>query len=349
MNDKGFSIEEFIKENNIITEYKGTESNLKDENYELLATEVGPFFAQLPSLIGASQLSQAYHIRLPSGFTINDLTKLSTNGELTTVIRKNGKIAAHASLYSAGASSIVLGVFSVLSIATSQYFLKIINDKLEQISNQVSEIKDILKVMNFSELYANIELIQEIHRDQDTIILNTNYVQAVIAKILDIKSNSMSFIRFYSEMLNERTSELSKFDKKKDCDAEKKISEIITYKECYQLSVSLYIAACIMQVVYTDNLHNTSYVDKFVKDFERVKKNYRDGIDKVNDGCIEYIGAQKAKNNNQDIFQLIKDNKDRDSGFYEDLNQKIDKIKNYSKIQEEYVVIGNKVYAKLPA
>lgn len=346
MNDS-FSFENFIKKNNMITEYTGPESSFNTKNYELLGIDVGSFFSQLPSLIGASELSNAYHIRLPSGFTINDLTKLSSNGELTTIVSKNGKIAAHASLYSTSVSSIALGVFSVLSIATSQYFLKIINDKLEQISHQLSEIKDILKIMNFSELYANIELIQEIHRDQDTIILNSNYVQAVIAKILDIKSNAMLFIRFYSEMLTEKVNEFSKFGKRKDPDAEKKIAEIITYKECYQLSVSLKIAASIMQVVYTENLHNTEYIDRFVNDFELVRKNYRNIIDTVNSKCSEYMGAQGAKNNKLDIKEKFDLTADHDSKFVEDLNQKINKIKDFSRIQEEYIVFKDKVYAKL--
>ncbi|MGN1137342.1 MAG: hypothetical protein ACI4SF_14125 [Oscillospiraceae bacterium] len=347
MNEKNsFAIEDFINSYNMITEFKGSEDSLKGK-YELVARDGGPIFSQIPSLIGAAELSQAYHIRIPDGFTINDLTRLTANGELTTVIRKNGKIAAHASLFSASASSIALGVFSVLSIVTSQYFLKIINDKLEQIKNQLSDVKNILNIMHYSELHANIELIQEIHRDRDAIILNSNYVQAVIAKILDIKSNAMSFIRFYSEMLYDKTKSLSKFGNKKDPESECKISEIITYKECYQLSVSLYIAACIMQVVYTENLHNTEYIDRFVSDFERIKKSYADNISKFNQDCLVYIGAQKAKNNDKEVFNIITEN--NDTVFYDDLIEKINRIKSFSQNPEEYIVFGEKVYAKLPS
>lgn len=342
-----FSIEEFIKENNMLSEFKGSEETLKEENFELISEKAGPFFSQLPGIVGAMELSQAYRIRIPDGFTINDLTKLASNGELTTILRKNGKIAAHASLYSISNSSIVLGAFSVLSIVTSQYFLKIINDKLEQIRNQLSEVKNILNVMNYSELHANIELIQEIHRDRDAIIQNQNYVQAVIAKILDIKSNSMSFIKFYSEMLDEKIKGLEKFNAKKDNEAEIKIGELINYRECYKLSISLYFAACIMQVVYTDNLHNVEYVDRFVNDFERMKNMYGDKIEKFKDDCLMYIGAQGAKKNDKEIFKNIIENNKRD--FYDDLNEKISRIKHFSRTQEEYVVVGDKVYAKLPS
>ena len=86
---------------------------------------VSAFMQYLPSLIATTTLSQSYIVSFPEGLP-HVLTSLQQGGFGTT-IQDHGRFVGTASLYPTTPQAVALGVFTVMSIASSQYFLNQIN------------------------------------------------------------------------------------------------------------------------------------------------------------------------------------------------------------------------------
>lgn len=355
-------IMEFLKSNEVITSSTDNENKLISQGYTKLSENAGVVFSHLPAILGTVAAADTYYIRLPQGYTVHDLMRLTRNGELTTTLRKNGKFAGQASLVSTTPVSVALGVFTVLSIVTSQYFLKEINDKLDQIQKQLNSVIDIIKLEKASILQANIQFISEIYRDLSIVYQNHDYLRAVISKILDIKCQSIADITFYSAMINKSLHELNMNSKDKIDDIQNAITILSNYKQCYTLAISLYMSACTMQIVCTDNSDNTEYINTIKKDLETVQTNYKETICRnYIDKCNEYIGIQKSKHG----LQSDKDNKriadlsnrfsqifDKDiehnenDKLYDNYLNNIQELEMFNNKGAEYAVCGNNLYIK---
>ncbi len=351
-------IVDFIKQNTSLTPCTYSSDELEKYGYQKLSATVGPVFSQLPSILGTSIAANSYQIRLPQGFTINDLMKLKSNNEMTTILKEGGKgaIKGSASLVSNAPAAVVMGVFTVLSVITAQYFLKEINNNMVIIKNRLNNIDFFLKAEKQSALLANIDFMQEIQRDYEHIAQNSSYQQAILTNVLDVKKKANADIKFYSNMIMRL---LLQINGKKD--KEDKISEDLAqvYEniENLKFSTMLYMCSSIMQIIYSDNMGNSEYIDTISEDMGDAKAIFESILSE----CLEiyqtnkelmksrvFVGnnIKRGKFNPDDYFnpELIAEDKNVFCGKFIDTMRQIQLMSNNN---AEYIVYGGDLYTKI--
>ena len=114
--------------------YKKIDCNSEQAMY------ISTFIQQIPAFVAADSLANSYKIVFPDGVQ-GTLMKYKATGGLGTPIQgENGKIVDHASLFQNTSHAVILGVFSILSIVTGQYFLTEINSKMEYLNRKIDQI-----------------------------------------------------------------------------------------------------------------------------------------------------------------------------------------------------------------
>lgn len=348
-------ITDFLRKNTEIVPCTYSTDELTKQGFQKITNTVSPIFSQLPGIIGTTLSASSYRIRLPEGFTVNDLMKLNRNNEMTTILKKGGKgaIQGSASLVSNAPAAVLMGVFTVLSVATSQYFLKEINNNIVNIKNRLNNIDFFLKAEKQSELLASIDFMQEIQRDYEQISLNDNYQQAVLTNIIDVKKKANADIKFYSNMVKRHFMQLDAKKGKKE-DISENLNMIYESIENLKYSTMLYMYSSIMQIIYSDNMGNAEYIEAIKSDmadnrriFEDVLaeslENYNVNIDLMKSRIFLGGDIKKGKFNPDEFFnpQLIEDDK---SVFCLKFINTMDQIKLLNSNNARYVVCDNDLY-----
>lgn len=349
---------DFVKQNTSLIPCTHSSAELERQGYQKLSSTVGPIFNQLPGILGTSIASNSYWIRMPEGFTVNDLMRLNRNNELTTQIRKAGAkgIQGSASLVSYSPAAVVMGVFTVLSVVTSQYFLKEINNNMVTIKNRLNNIDFFLKAEKQSELLANIDFMQEIQRDYEQISMNSSYQQSVLTNILDVKKKANADIKFYSNLIMRL---LSQLNGKKD--KEEKITEDLTniYEniENFKYSTMLYMCSSIMQIIYSDNMDNSEYIETLSADMETNRtifesilseclEKYQEDKELMKARVIVGNNIKKGKFNPDEYFNPLLIEEDKNVFCLKFINT-LDQIKLMNNNHADYVVCDDELYVKI--
>ncbi len=172
--------------------------NLAEANRLTLSSgekaQLGAVLRELPVVAAGGNL---YTVKFPKGVP-HTLTKFK-NGGYSTMIHnpETGDLLAHASFHRLGGQTVLLGAFTVMSIATSQYFLTEINSELKIINNKIDQILDFLYGDKKAELLAEISFTKYAYDNFSTIMQYDAQRIATIGSLQEARKVAMKDIEFY--------------------------------------------------------------------------------------------------------------------------------------------------------
>ncbi len=236
--------------------------NLEDERHfsklklnSAQKMQVGALLHEFPSVASATALANAYVVKFPKGLP-HALVKLKQGGFGSMVQGSDGKFVGSASFYKMSAQAAVAGIFSAMSIATSQYYLTAINNELSIVNQKIDKILDFLYGDKKAELMSEISFVQYAYKNYMSIMEHEAQRQATIAGLQESKKVAMKDIEFYMSDLKSN----AKKTPKNYADFEKVADNTFQIKDSLELSIQLYIMSSIMEIHYAQN-YDSEYID----------------------------------------------------------------------------------------
>lgn len=159
------------------------------------------------------------------------------NGILDQVILQNADKAPR----------IVSGVFTVMSVATGQYFLSEINNNMESIEVSVNNIQQFLENDKKSQLVARDTFLKQTQVSIEIIQQNEYQKQAQITNIQSIRIDTMGDFEFYRSQLFDIIEDLKKDLKHEEII--KRINQAGEYLPLLWYSLYLYGFSYFMEIV----------------------------------------------------------------------------------------------------
>lgn len=263
---------------------------LDDEQFRKLKltkgqkAQVNTLIQQIPSLLSANTLAHAYTLTFPAGLP-HTLMRLKQGGFATTIVDASHKIAGTASLNPISmVQSVTMTTFSVMSIATGQYFLSNINQEMTLINNKLDKILGFLYGDKKAELISEISFAKYAFENYASIMENDCQRIAVIGSLQQSQKVAMKDIEFYlSDLQKESSTSEDNYQK-----FEKIVENTFSIKDSLELSMQLYIMSMIMEVYFSQNFDG-----QYLK---YVKQTLFDYIDRYNNQALRSFGQLHGKN-----------------------------------------------------
>ena len=180
--------------------------------------------SQIPNLLSANALSNAYKIVIPPN-TSGSLMKLQ-NGLLSSVMVQDGKIVAHAGLQSFSGLASPMVVFSALSFITGQYFLSEINSSLDSIVSEIKGIRKLLLLEKESVIFSKALFLDELKSRWSTILESDTYRTATLVNVQSSINELSSTIYYLNSVFSDDIADLKESFKEKKFDFESTNSNI---------------------------------------------------------------------------------------------------------------------------
>lgn len=215
--------------------------------------QVGALLQHLPSIAATEAMTQFYTISFPNGIS-GKLMELKRGGYATPIIGSDGKIKASASLHPLERQAAVLGCFTAMSIASSQYFLKQINDEMKMMRLNLDKILEFLYGDKKAELMAEVNFVKYAYQNFSSIMSHEHQRTAIIGSLHDSKKIAMKDIEFY---MGDLESTIGTKDGREICALVEKAFQI---KESLEFSIQLYGMSSLLEVYYSQN-HDADYLE----------------------------------------------------------------------------------------
>lgn len=225
------------------------------------------FVGNIPALASIATMSNAYVIKFPEGIS-GSLMQYKHGGLGTPIVGENG-IVGHASLQSLSSQAIVLGAFTAMSVASGQYFLSEINNKLGKISLSVDKILEFLYGDKRAELLAEVSFTKYAYENYSFIMEYNEQRIATIIGLQEAKKVAIKDLEFYMSDLD------STVGTKDISDISGLVDRAFQIKDSLELSMQLYTMATILEMYYSQN-HRQEYLNYI----ERETNAYIDKCDK---------------------------------------------------------------------
>lgn len=213
----------------------------------------------MPVVIGTAASSKLYTVKFPKGVP-HTLTKFKKGGYSTMIHdQETGDLLAHASFHKAIANPGLVSAFAIMSIATSQYYLNEINNKLEIITHKIDRILDFLYGEKKAELLAEISFTKYAYENFSTIMQFDEQRAATIDNLQESRKVAMKDIEFYLSDLNSLVN-----SETKNSELAEVHNRALQISDSIDLSIQLYAASGLLEVLYSQNIENSyvSYLEK---------------------------------------------------------------------------------------
>lgn len=161
--------------------------------------QIGALLQQLPSMAATNQMPKLYTVTFPDGVSgkLMELKKTELVGKTTSIIGDDGKIKGTAALNSLDNCTLAMGCFTAMSIASSQYFLKKINDELRMMRMGIDKILEFLYGDKKAELMAEVSFIRYAYENYISIMECSAQRAATITSLQSARKIAMKDIEFY--------------------------------------------------------------------------------------------------------------------------------------------------------
>lgn len=221
--------------------------------------QIGALLQQLPSVAVTNQISQLYTVTFPDGVSgkLMELKKTELTGKTTSIIGNDGKIKGTAALNAVDNYALVMGCFTAMSIASSQYFLKKINDELRMMRVGIDRILEFLYGDKKAELMAEVSFVRYAYENYISIMACDTQRAATIASLQSARRIAMKDIEFY---IGDLESTIKGKDGK---DISVLVEKAFQIKESLEFSMQLYGMSSLLEVHYSQNYDHCylNYVD----------------------------------------------------------------------------------------
>ena len=295
---------QYLKETGMEIDEDLSDFNINSNKYkkidDSLATRLNSLIQLFPNLINLSNYSgNVYRVVFDKGLGVLQ-TSAKYPGYFTgNVVQAgtNNKIVSGAVFQQLSmAPQIISGVFSVMSIVTGQYYMSQINNNLQKMEKEISDIKQYLKDDKKSRLLSREEFLRTTQDSLNYILENDMQKLSTITSIQKIKIDSLADINFYKMQINNL----------EDLSAEKdKIEEILmnVYEKCeliseYWYSLYLYCFAVYLEALVSQN-YNQDYLKILKKDISEKCRTYKNEHFEWKKELSDYIDSAKAFDDNK--------------------------------------------------
>ena len=211
--------------------------------------QVGALIQQLPSVAATEMATKLYTVTFPDGVAGKLMELKQREGFTTSIIGDDGKIKATAALNPAVSQAQVLamGCFTAMSIASSQYFLKKINEELKVMRMTIDKILEFLYGDKKAELMAEINFVRYAYENYISIMRCDGQRAATIANLQAARKIAIKDIEFY-------IADLESAVKGKDGkDISSLVEKEFQLKESLEFAMQLYGMSSLLEVHYAQN------------------------------------------------------------------------------------------------
>lgn len=224
-------------------------------------SQVEALLNQLPAIAATSAASTTtlYSLKFPEGLPDTLMKLRNGEGYTTTLIGADKKIVGTAALREVSSQAVVLGIFTVMAIASGQYFLKGIHDEMSMMRMDLDKILGFLYGDKKAELVSELNFTRYAYWNYSSIMQNESQRAAVVSGLHEAKRIAMKDIEFYIGDLSEIVS--SKSEKDMALLAKKAIQS----KESIDLSMQLYGMSGLLEIYFSENYAPT-YIDYVKRD-----------------------------------------------------------------------------------
>lgn len=279
-----------MEDNNLLSIEACQSFNPTDSNYKKLEIPVedqalmSALFSQIPSMVSATSLSNAYVLRFPKGVP-GTIMKYKDGGQ-SSIIMHNGKIVDHASYASIADNALVIGAFSAMAIASGQFFMSRISNDFELVNQRIDKILDFLYGEKKAELFAEVSFVKQAYENFASIMRHSEQRMATISSLQNAQKIAMKDIEFYINDLNSKSKE-----KPKGYDTFCNLAEeTIKIKNCLMLAIQLYATTSMMEANYSLNTD-----DSYITYLKETLCYY---VKKTESGILSCFASLKTSNSN---------------------------------------------------
>ena len=242
--NRGFEIQECPEIPDIDKRSEYTKLDSSDSDY----AQMNLVLSQLPALWAADALSDAYICRFPAG-VFGSITRLNQGGYGSMLQGADGKFVGSASFFPiekvATAELAILNAFSLMSIATGQYFLSKINSDLKMLQGSVDKILEFLYGDKKAELLSEASFVRYAYENYAAIMAHPEQRLATIASLQNTRKVAMQDIEFYLRDLNTAA------------EGDRKGEELVQIAEqirtSLEFSLQLYAMSSVMEAYFAQN------------------------------------------------------------------------------------------------
>lgn len=196
-------------------------------------------------------------------------------------------------------SSPALVAFDIAAIATNQYYLARIDNKLISLDNKLNYVQKFLEESKKSDLWANGQFLRDVSSKIYEITEDDQYRLATLTTIQGIRKDALSNVKFYHKMMTDYVE--NHFDKKiKNFDETKDVLK--RFYDCfdaYCYSVYVYGFAYVIEIALSQITDKTflskveieisSVVKGFQNDYTQELKQFIDSAKSLNEGTLTKI------------------------------------------------------------
>lgn len=228
--------------------------------------QISAALQHVPSVVASGTMTNAYIVKFPDGIN-HTLMTLKQGGVSSTWLDASGHFGGTASLYSINMQAVMLGAFSAMAIASSQYFIKQINSELQMINQSMDKILEFLYGDKKAELLSEVSFVKYAYENYSSIMEHDEQRVATIASLQEAKKVAMKDIEFYMCDLDSAINSKAGVDEL--------VTNSFQIKESLELSIQLYGMASVLETYFAQN-HDT----EFIKYVEREVTSYIDKCEK---------------------------------------------------------------------
>lgn len=206
-----------------------------------------------------------------------------------------------------GVQQAVGSVFSVMSVATGQYYMDKIDNKLESIFSDVEQIKSFLSDDKKSNLESYEHYFRNVINNLQVCYDNENYKSAVLNELQSIQNNIYSSIQLYKKQINKHKEKVNQKDKAKV--VVENISELCELISSYKYSVTLYMYCKLLEIIVSE-ISDEIYLNSIIDDLNNIQNDHKVNFSEWEEIYNKYINSAKAYKESEilNVVSHFKDN-----------------------------------------
>lgn len=285
-NDQFFQME---KDGLFRIEYLSGSINFSDSSrYKKLSADdldtlqLHGLISQMPMAATSAASSHLCLLTFPKG-VMGALTRLKQGGYGTMLKGADGKFVGTASIYLIEQASVVMKAFTVMSIASSQYFLAKINNQLTMINQKIDNILGFLYGDKKAELLSELSYAKRAYDNYRSLMSNEYQRTATIIGIQQSGKVALKDMEFYIQDLHNVIGS--------EAGNSSHIGEVfenaMMIRDSLNLSLQLYVMCCMLEIYYSQNTDSL-----FISNLEHELVNY---IEKCNSRVLSDLSVLKTK------------------------------------------------------
>lgn len=199
------------------------------------------------------------------------------------------------------APQVALGIFNVASMVTGQYFMSQINGKLQNLSNSIGRMEQLLEAEQRSKLKAAIQELESIISHLEFIRQDADKTRSKIERLLVIQNSAREAMNLYQEQISNELTSAQAADK--DDEIIRKLNSVGNYLLQYRYAVQLYSYAVMLEI-QLQNVVDPDELEKYRSEIDTWIQIFQNDVSKCADDLSKYLNENKSLNK-RSILQYI--------------------------------------------